>query len=261
MEYKKLKQEITENVRSSHERNSISRGEISSTTLGQDDNGYFASYISDDEDKPIGKSYFQSDVSHYITKLVDYVEENCSFEDQSSLDTDVVLFLEDEPTLYINISSQFYLDHEVLGSYLSEFATSNEYAHNVTSDNVEKLVLRYSPVWNSFDSTCYYRTEEPHKPYANIDSFDDYIDRMSDQSDLTEEELRDKKDYVMHYHPHDEEVFSAIQSKCISNLSGFCIKSQTTIDVQPTTMVIEKHEDSEITMTDINKGELVNNQL
>lgn len=261
MNYRDALQNIEETVQAGHESSPISSGKITSTTLGRDDNGYFASFLSRDEEETIHKEYFSPSVNDYLEKLVSYTEEHCSLRNQSNLSTQLVLFIEEEPELYVHTSADFQLETDVLNPYISEFTTEDSSVNDVREDNITKLEITYSPIWSSFDSTCYYQTKKPHERYSNIESLDEYIDRMSDQAGVTESELRDKEYYMSHYHPHKTDVFSQIRTDCLSELSELYDMPESTFEVQPTKIVIRKDEVSEVCLTDISKGSVVNNQL
>lgn len=257
MMYNRVLSSITETVQERYESDPISGGRSSSTTLGRDDNGHFVSFLSEDENKLITKTYFEDEVSGYLDELVTCAQNNCSLQDQTDLSTQLVLFIEEEPTLYINTSVDFHVNSEILEPYLSDFSTDDSSVHNVNPENVTKLDLTYDPIWKSSDSTCYYKTKEPHKPYGNIDSLEDYIDRMSDKPSVEEDELRDTEYYKSHYHPSKETVFSQIRNDCLNELSEFCDIPKTTFNLQPTRMIIRRGEKSEVTLTDISKGEVI----
>lgn len=261
MNYRDVLRNIETTVQEGHESSPISSGRITSTTLGKDDNGYFASFLSKDEDKTIDKEYFSHSVNDYLEKLVSYTKEHCSLRNQSDISTQLVLFIEEEPELYIHTSADFQLETDVLNPYLSEFATEDSSVNDVKLDNITKLEITYSPIWDSFDSTCYYQTKKPHERYSNIESLDEYIDRMSDQSGVDESELRDQEYYMSHYHPHKTDVFSQIRTACLSELSEFYDMPESTFEVQPTKIVMRKNEATEVCLTDISKGSVIDNQL
>ena len=60
------------------------------------------------------------------------------------------------------------------------------------------------------DGTVMFRTDNPHETIGNVDTFDEFIEFRAENSDKTEEELREQEDYADHYHPSSDDMITDI---------------------------------------------------
>jgi hypothetical protein len=204
-------------------KSSFSDGNIISTTIQEDSSGYFVSFIFSEEDN-LEKTYFNEQINRKLNDIAYWTENNTGLDDMdiSSIDenSEFTIVLKEEPKLYITRNFEFITDQNNLEDYAEYFLTGENSVHTVNIDNIEEVEVIYDPIWDSFDSTCYYYTKEPHKIYSNIETLNEYADHISESSNRSKSEILNQDEYIMHYHPSNKDDLAKIKNNFNNKVSS-----------------------------------------
>lgn len=114
--------------------------------------------------------------------------------------------------IYLILDLEFgFNDSRLYDLYAEDFVINDGVHSEMTVDSITTIEINESFFgYGLTDSTCHYLTDSPHKPYENIDTIQEYAERIAENTDRTVEDVLNQDNYYSHYHPQDNDSVESI---------------------------------------------------